>query len=273
MTDSPLTPDSTPPRAPGGYPESMVRELYDGLIEARAGLRDLQEASLRVAQQLPEAPFRDHLQFGVGRRAGYMHRILGNIFEIFPPDAKAVIPQESVADATINLHAFLMHLAGVWDNWAWAYLLRHDAAPSNPRKVGLFKAKIQRLLPKELKTWLNEERLRTWRQQHAFDNRDALAHRIPPYIPPALATPEQGTAIRQRLDSLNSEGRHSDALDAMLESASALQPCFFFLHEFTGWVYLHPQIISDARLVTEFGLLFLRHWENPPTRELKETTP
>lgn len=278
MTDSPQTHDSTPPRAPGGYTESMVRELHEGLIEARAGLRDLQMATLQATQQLPESLCRQHLLYGVARRAGYMHRILGNIFETFPPEATAALPQESVTDATINLHAFLMHVAGVWDNWAWAYLLRHNAAPNNPREVGLFRSKIQRLLPANLRTWLEAERVRTWREQHASDNRDALAHKIPPFIPPAQGTQEQGAAIQQRVDNLSAQGRHWEALDAMLESASALRPCFFFLHALAdngkqSYVYLHPQIISDARLVSEFGHLFLAHWEEPPTRDQTAAAP
>jgi hypothetical protein len=31
-----------------------------------------------------------------------------------------------LADVQINLHAFVMNLYGIYDNWAWAYVLRHD---------------------------------------------------------------------------------------------------------------------------------------------------
>src|SRR5262245_57393422 len=95
--------DATAPPPPGGYSESMLRELLDGFVEARSGLRDLQARTLVAAQSLPESLVRQHLQFGVARRASYMHRILCNIFDKFPPEARVALPPDDIAEATINL--------------------------------------------------------------------------------------------------------------------------------------------------------------------------
>jgi hypothetical protein len=56
----------------------------------------------------------------------------------------------------INLHAFVINLSGVFDNWAWAFIHRHDLLRNVGGKtnVGMFKEATQRLLPAALSDYL-----------------------------------------------------------------------------------------------------------------------
>lgn len=272
MTGMPPAHESTPPMRPWGYSQSRVHELYDDLMDVRAALRDLQVATLQAARMPLGSLCAQHLRYGVARRAGFMEHILGSIFEAFPPEATEALPRESLSSVTIHLHAYLMHVAGILDNWAWAYLLRHNKASRSRRDIGLFHRETLRQLPAELRAWLESEKVRSWRAEHAADNRNALAHRIPPYIPPGVGTPEQCAAIVECIDGTAARQRGGDAHELMSEATGSLRPCFVFLHELAShedqrFVYLHPQLIADARLVSEFGRLFLAHWAIPPARD------
>ncbi len=107
-----------------------------------------------------------------------------------------------------------------------------------------------------------------WHKEYAKSFRDALAHRIPLYLPLAEFTPEDGI----RYKALESEkvgcikGQEWDRLEQIYaDQAQIGRPCFSFLHAFTEdepprLILMHPQLICDAMSVVEFGELFLQHW-------------
>jgi hypothetical protein len=57
-----------------------------------------------------------------------------------------------------------------------------------PKNVGMFLARTQRFLPPELRIYVTTEPIKSWHQEYLKSYGDALAHRIPLYIPPSTFT-------------------------------------------------------------------------------------
>jgi hypothetical protein len=123
-----------------GYSPDRVSAM---LIEHKSVFRDLQSLLLQCViqgQLVAEPQVRDHLLHGAGRRVGILNRTLQNVFEVFPPSTERPLVEEARADVQINLQAFVMNLCGIFDNWAWAFVLRHnlESQIGGRRNVGLF---------------------------------------------------------------------------------------------------------------------------------------
>lgn len=242
--------------------------------ECEKVLRSLQALQLKiVAQGQPldaASRLREHLLHGAGRRVGVIRRAISNVYDLFPPETSRPLNSGTIADVQINLHAFVMNLYGLYDNWAWAFVLRHnlEGVIGDRRGIGLFLDATRRHLPQPLRSYLSSPVTIDWHEQYAKSFRDALAHRIPPYLPPAQFTPEEG----RRYNELENEkvecirGRRWERLDQIYaEQAEIGTPCFTFLHAYTEDtppkpLRLHPQMLSDGAAVVEFGELFLVHW-------------
>ena len=199
-----------------------------------------------------------------------LRRCLSNVFVLFPPSTAKPLPSDDLDEVQISLHAFVMNLYGLFENLAWAFVLRHDleAKIGDRRGIGIFLKSTQQHLPSVLNTYLTSKTMVTWHKDYLKNYRDALAHRIPLYIPPSVFTPEEGERFnaleQEKLDCLNS--RNLDRFDQIrVEQAALGSPCFMFLHSFEGEgspkpVQLHPQMLCDAKTVLEFGALYFSHW-------------
>jgi hypothetical protein len=116
----------------------------------------------------------------------------------------------------------------------------------------------------ELYTHFTTEPIKSWHQDHLKSYRDALAHRIPLYIPPSVYT----KADAQRHDELGAQiidllhaQKLTEAERAMDEQEQLGEACMVFLQELSSDpnrkpVLLHPQLNSDAAAVIEFGNKF-----------------
>ena len=247
-------------------------EHFNG--ECHRILHELEQLQLRIVAQGqpldPESRLREHLLHGAARRVGAIRRAIQNIYALFPPETERPLQRDVLADVNINLHAHVMNLYGLYDNWAWAYVLQHNLEEviGGRRRVGLFIEATRNRLPTELREYLSLRQTTEWHQNYAKSFRDALAHRIPPYIPPALLTPEEGTRHNElELEKVQCiTNRRWERLEEVWTEQGGLgAPCPYFLHAYTEEtpprpVYLHPQVLSDAMAVIEFGDLFLEHW-------------
>ncbi|NCT69285.1 MAG: hypothetical protein GXC76_16775 [Rhodanobacteraceae bacterium] len=219
----------------------------------------------------PASRLREYLLHGAARRVGAIRRAIQNIYAFFPPETERPLQQDTLADVQINLHAFVMNLYGLYDNWAWAFVLQHNLedAIGGRQRIGLFIDATRNRLPRELREYLLSPAATAWHENYAKSFRDALAHRIPPYIPPAQITPEE----EARYNELENEkveciknGRWERLDEVWAEQGALGVPCPYFLHAYTEDtpprpLYLHPQVLSDAAAVVEFGNLFLQHWQ------------
>jgi len=209
------------------------------------------------------------LTHGAGRRLGTLQTALREIFRYFPSSQAVVVPRDDLFIAQIHLQAFILNVSGVFDNWAWAFVHRHGllAAIGDRRRVGMFISYTEEHLPAPLRDYLRQAHIRTWYSQYHKDYRDALAHRIPVHIPPAYFTEEEA----QRHEELEAQkaqliqAQDWQQLNVVWAEQDALGvPCPLFVHEYQiqgGAPYLHPQLLSDAKTVVEFGNLFYEAWQ------------
>jgi len=254
------------------YSKDFQFKLSNERDQVLQSLKDLQLKAIAIGQPLDvDTRLREHLLHGVARRLDVMHNTIDNVFTLFPLETLKPLHPTTLANVEINLHAFVMNVYGIFDNWAWTYVLCHDLESSigDHRKIGLFHAATRRTLPPPLRAYLMSSDMDEWHKKYAKSFRDALAHRIPPYVPPAQFTPEDS----RRYNALEAEKivcikqhRWDRLTEIEKEQADIGEPCFKFLHAYTEVtpptvLMLHPQMVTDAMAVVEFGNLFFAHWQ------------
>lgn len=225
-----------------------------------------------VAPLLTQEGAREHITYGAARRLMIIARCVTNIFAIFPVRRTKLLSDDERNDLEINLHAFLIHVHGLPDNLAWAYILERKV-PMGLRDVGLFQKETKKHFPIELQTYLDS--IGDWHQAYAKNYRDALAHRIPPYVPPATWTPEHERKFKdlhEQAEQAMREGNFELALElhARKHDIGIIHPAF--LHSFLdkkacGPMLLHPQVIVDTRTILEIIHTVRQHLALPKSQE------
>lgn len=212
----------------------------------------------------------EHLCQGAGRRIGVLGHCFTTIFEKFPPNSSKPLPRSILYDVQIAHHAFVINLYGLFENLAWAFILRHklETEVGGRKKIGLFLKSTQSLLPTSVRDYLTSPTMVAWHNDYLKNYRDALAHRVPLYIPPSALNDED-------IAELDSIHRHEqaaileskwDILDDLRERKLTLgRPCLFFVHSYSDNedprpIYLHPQLLCDAKTVIDFVPTFLKGW-------------
>jgi hypothetical protein len=255
------------------YTEAGVTSLVQGHFEVD---KDFASLLMRVAEEsatLTNPRAKEFLVEGVARRLHILRRALQNIFTLFPPSDVRRIEDERLMDAQISLHAFVINVYGLLDNLAWAFLWRHGLEKSiNRKQVGMFSPQMTPHWPNEIRHYVAATM--SWFTKYLKNYRDALAHRIPLYIPPASFTKdeaarwealeeEQLAAIQahdwRRVDALRREEHHLGAACPMFNHS-------FDDSEASTMVFLHPQVLSDAKTVLQGCAVFLDHWNQPPPK-------
>lgn len=211
-----------------------------------------------ISAGLKEAKAREYLLHGVGRRLQIINRCLKNIFTIFPPIREKLLNSEELADININLHAFFINVYGVLDNLAWVVVYENKKdIEINKRDVGLFNKTMKQFYSKDFSEYLCSDLMEKWGDQHLVNYRDALAHRIPLYVPPKTLTPEQiqfekemDEKIKQCIELYDFDS--ADKLNNEKEALGSVAP--FFTHsltENTFYTNIHFQTLADFNTVEE----------------------
>jgi hypothetical protein len=245
--------------------DSRLITEFDGVLSA---LRELtHEIAVTDTTVLISDRARDYLRYGVARRLLVIRRALLNVFRLYPPTRSEPLAPEDRADVQINLHAFVINVCGLFDNLAWAFVLQHNLEKEVGARanVGMFLGSTKRLLPRCIRDYL--EHLRDWHYQYLRNYRDALAHRIPLYVPPATYTEDESRRFDQLQHDVQAAlvERDLGEVEEVLEEQRRLgTACPIFMHSFVRGedrpVYLHAQMICDAKTVAEFCRLFLDNW-------------
>ena len=205
----------------------------------------------------------EFLSQGVSRRLGIVYRCLGNIFSIFPPNRIEILDRNGLLDVEINLHTFLINIYGIIESTGLALAYENDLIGDESdnklpvKKINLFKRRFRRLLNPNLCAYLQRNTIIQWYNEYVKNYRDALAHRIPPYIPPAALNDEQARRYKLLEDEANRLRREGDfeqieAIQTEQNSLGKANP--LFVHSFSEEakpLYLHPQLIADFRTVEE----------------------
>ncbi len=251
------------------YADEQINSFEKEYLRVRLGLEDLMLKTVVAGQESPHDGVKEHLLHGVSRRISIIKKAIENIFSEFPPNTTHPLDKEVLSDVQINLHAYVMNLYGIFDNWAWAYIYNNDLLKEVGGKhgVGLFRANTVQHLPQQLRNYLSQETMINWHEQYLKSHRDALAHRIPLYVPPAEFTSEEGELYNKlesdKLDLIKT--MNWDRLDNLYKEQAAIgKPSFVFLHSYEEEppqpVLFHPQLLCDAATIVEFGALYMEHW-------------
>lgn len=251
------------------YSTEQVDEIETTFVTVGTDLLDVYANTVQFGETMTDARAREHLLQGVSRRLHVLRGCLVNVFDLFPVAAAKPIGSERLYDVQINLHAFVINLCGIFDNYAWSFIYERSLQNEFPRPpdVGLFKSKVQRLLPQPIREFLQSEDIRNWQQDYLKNYRDALVHRIPIYVPPSVLKPADAARYRELEAEINIAMRARDwhRRDELWAEQSQLgSPCFSFLHSFAENcpardVLLHRQMLSDSITVIAFGKLYLAH--------------
>lgn len=251
------------------YSQKQLDEFQADFHQAMTDLLDLMFRGGDEYHHSLNDHVRRFLAHGVGRRLSVLKRAIEEIFAIFPPERKASLSDDEAVSLQINLHAFLINLAGVFDNWAWAFVYQHGLRPNlHPTQISIFKSDTQHYLPQPMLDALDQYDIETWHSEYAKEYRDALAHRIAPYIPPAQLTDEE-IVRHQTLQQVRDQAIANMDMNAdeaarneqlQLGTASA-----FFVHDINPdedveMVGLHGQLLSDILTVIDFGKVFYEAW-------------
>lgn len=202
---------------------------------------------------------REYATHGFSRRLGTLRRALLNVYKIIPPGAAQVPPRDKLYDAQINIQACIANVYGCIDNLAWVWVYENGLEKKIPRKhVGFRKANIdvRTSLRPEFRAYLESHD--SW-MEYLIDFRDALAHRIPLYVPPGGVprnkTEEYNDYTRRMNEALRRfEPAEYDRLNAEQQKMLVFQPMMTHsLIESQRLVPFHAQLISDFLTIEELG--------------------
>lgn len=158
-----------------------LREHTDRLTDAYFGLPTRAEAS------------RNYMTYGLLRRLLTLRLCMNRVFELLPPD-ETEPTRDTQLEATIYLQAFVVNVSGVLDNLARIWCLEIDLREAGDRPIrhghigfGPGYHSVRASLPPAITNYLDE---RSGWFDYLKSYRDALAHRIPLYIPPNVLRPD-----------------------------------------------------------------------------------
>lgn len=252
------------------YPPEAIPTLWEQQEESFRSLgRLVQRVVSELAPTLQVQEAREFALHGVSRRLGIIQSCVRNIFLLYPPERTERLDRDALQSVNINLHAMLVNVSGLQDNWAWVYVLEQGVVIGKRFRrsdVGLYQNRTQALLPLAVTTYLNEPTMIQWRDLYAKEYRDSIAHRVPLYVPPSNLSPAdlaRHGELGELMNAHNLSGDIEAMFDALRERNNLGSASPLFLNSITVGrpLLLHPQIICDAMTVAEISEIMLA---NPP---------
>lgn len=255
------------------YSIEQIQELNDYRSSLKGKHRALLSKIFDLSCSLKVDAASEFLMQGAGRRLKIITRCIENIFDIFPVDREDKLSGDELSDIAIYIHSYFVNIAGLFDNLGWVFVYENDlyGKPSdnkiNRHGVGLFSEKTQARLKPELMNYLTETRIASWHENYSKGYRDALAHRIPLYVPPAILNDEEADTYRcidQDIGKLDfSKPEDIDRWRELMESQKALGSIsMFFAHSASenDPALLHAQLVCDYLTVEEVVEKFCTHF-------------
>jgi hypothetical protein len=257
------------------YNDNKLIEINEQYQSVKRKHKQLLLNLIKFQVKLKNDKARVYVYQGVSRRLGTLTRCLINIFDLFPPERTLRLSKDELIDVSINLHAFFINITGVFDNLGWVFVFENNLL-GKPRDnkisrtgVGVFNNRTQNFLNENLREYLNQESILSWYKNYSKNYRDALAHRIPLYVPPSAlneAEVEEYNMIIQKINVL--DVTHPDYLanyEELLDRQKRLgKVCMYFAHsmeEEGSPAFIHAQIICDFLTVEEVVTKFCEFFE------------
>ncbi|USI75483.1 integrase arm-type DNA-binding domain-containing protein [Sphingopyxis sp. USTB-05] len=199
---------------------------------------------------------------GLCRRLNMIKHSADRIFDGLAPET--VRPErDDLLDAAAFLQAFMLNVCGAIDNLAhiWCAELPVTAPsgePINRNEIGLRSRhkRVRRTLPIPMRDYLDQ--CSDW-FAYIENYRDALAHRIPLYIPPQSLAPDDQVEFN-RISSawtdavIARDWNLADKLMDALDRVGTFTP--YFMHSFGEQarpMLLHGQLVCDLATIVEIG--------------------
>lgn len=202
---------------------------------------------------------REFAQHGFARRIGTLSKAIRNLFEIIPPETAEVPGRDQLHDAQINIQAAVANIYGCIDNLVWIWIYENGLGDTIPRnRVGLRKGnkEVRESLPQTVREFVDG--IDEW-LGYLIEYRDAVAHRIPLYVPPGnvpTAAVERYNELQGQMNDAFSklDFTNYDKLKAEQESLLVFQPIMTHsVTEATKLVFFHAQLLADFLTVEELA--------------------
>lgn len=248
------------------FPEEDLEKLQDEYLAVAGKYQQLLMAY--VKRDYKDCRACEYARHGFSRRLKTLVRCVNNVFAILPPDQNVLPTSEALSDATISLQAFVFNVFGSLDNLAWIWVhekpLTKDgkAVPKAWVGLGTHNTFIRKSFSQEFQEYLTG--LDGW-FDYLRDFRNALAHRIPIYIPPnVVRVGDKEAAYRQLEERMMEALRRSDfaAHDRLEVEQMALGE---FMPHMTHSIeekakphLFHAQLLADFNTIEEVGKKILK---------------
>ncbi|MDW9463105.1 hypothetical protein GOA57_24915 [Sinorhizobium meliloti] len=242
------------------------------ITDLKNGLGEIETKYLTLREEFVQYPFktqrgREYGTQGFGRRIGTLARCIERVFSDLPPETKGVPCRETLMDVSINLQAMTTNVSGCLDNltWTWVYekaVVQPDGRELEQKMVGLGKTYkyVWRSFSVPFRDYL---RSRADWFAHIKEFRDALAHRIPLYIPPYSVDPKNQDRYNE-LEQASWAALLAGKLDEHNFLVKEQAKLKFFrpimahsLVEGSALAVFHAQLLADFNTIEELGRRFL----------------
>ena len=245
--------------------ERLVTD-YEKLAPKRDAL-----ASAFIGREYIVSRAEEFAHHGFLRRVKTLLRCIENVFALLPPQQADIPKNEDRQDAEINIQASVLNTFGCLDNLAWIWVkekkvTKADGSPLPRGWVGLRKSNkdVHDTFSKEFQEYIIT--IDDWFGQ-LVDFRDALAHRIPLYIPPYAIAKDNQEDYR-KLDEqkwkagMSGDSAEYDRLHTEQMALVAFQPVMQHSYfEETNSLAFHPQLIANFLTIDELGHKILEELE------------
>lgn len=237
---------------------SNIQNTYSDILFKASG----------VSQKLKSKKANEFLLHGFGRRLKTLKRCIDNIYTLCPPNTSKDLEESVILNLSINLQAFIFNIFGCFENLALVFVEEKNIKIKR-MQIGFLNnkinSKITSSLSEESKEYLFTDRFQSWRK-NLKNFRDALAHRIPLYVPPKQLNPQQQQEYKNIQQLIKKALHRNDFKEAhhLNQKATKLgSMCFVMKHSFSAEeksndIVFHAQILSDFNTICEFADKFFK---------------
>jgi hypothetical protein len=243
----------------------MAFLTLDQIKEVEEKLGTLLPKYNKILLKLPFTRFQqakatEYFRHGFVRRMGTLMRCVDNVFALIPMDTEDVPNQNVRRDAEINIQSFFANVYGCVDNLAWVWVYEKGLDTKIRRNSVGLRAKhteVRSTLSAGFQDYL--VKLDPW-LDYIVEYRDALAHRIPVYVPPGGVPVRHADAYssleRSLQEALYVRGDADEYERLSAEQNKLLVFQSLISHsvtETTAHYAFHVQMVVDFMTVDEMG--------------------